>query len=167
VYAETDDGKPIYCDACERTGQIPGLTDFEALLKSCVTEKGEVESTAVLVLCDYLQEHDDPRHTRLRKRLRWYENAVASWELNRDALTDYRGHTYCDDMVNGERRMLGSYIRRLFSVGYDDPLPRFAPDPLLRPLEPGTQFKIEPIPQAREEEIIRMLDDALGDDNSQ
>lgn len=134
VYAETDAGQLIMCDACGATGRVPPVTEFESLAAAVVTDSNEVDVTAALVLADYLDERDDSRGVRLRRRVKLFAKRLAYWTGCMDLArqSDYIASVgrldqhleYLATRLRWECEGFISYFFRLTSVGWGDPLPR-------------------------------------------
>lgn len=115
------------------------FNEFSALVSAVVSD-GAVDATAALALADYLNERDDERGTRLRNRVKRFENAV-NWiyeigrmfdpsegdsperaALKRNALA--RHMPWRKRHLESENATFTNYFFRLMSVASGDPLPR-------------------------------------------
>lgn len=127
IYAETERGVEIYCDACHATGKVQPVSEFSNLC-AAVVKDGGFDTTAALACADYLEERDDARGVRLRRRVRQYEKRLDRMKLEWRLLLAMNvglGVVNLTEWKERERDTVLSYFFRLMSAGWGDPLPRW------------------------------------------
>lgn len=110
------------------------MSEFQSMVSGALKAIYEGDYLATQVLADFLADHGDSRHLKLRRRLKRFLADRARWE---DALAritaapayrsedvKQRAISGCEFCIRHELELWVSYFLRLMSVAAGRPLPR-------------------------------------------
>lgn len=102
------------------------MSEFAALCAAVVRDT-VFDVTAALAVADYLNERDDERGTRLRRRVQKHEREVRHQHKRLEWCVSHGYETWAaehEHRIRHQTSTITEYFFRLTSIGSGDPLPR-------------------------------------------